>query len=26
MHKGHVNLLEGRVVGESVRAAYSAFP
>lgn len=26
MHKGHVNLLEGRVVDENVRAAYSAFP
>lgn len=26
MHKGHVNLKDGRVVDENVRAAYSAFP
>ncbi len=26
MHKGHVNLKDGLVVDESVRAAYSAFP
>jgi DNA integrity scanning protein DisA with diadenylate cyclase activity len=26
MHKGHVNLKDGRVTDENVRAAYSAFP